>query len=103
MTSTTALIAAAADADLLARAVAIVEARGLSSAGLAAQMGHLVAQPVQDDQCIADVHAYATLTREQALAAVPPPVGTNLAAVTDAQLVSALTSLGVIPAVDKES
>lgn len=96
MTSTTALIAAAADTDLLARAVAIVEARGLPSAGLAAQMGHLVAQPVQDDQCIADVHAYATLVREQAIAAVPPPVGTNLSAVTDAQLVTALTSLGII-------
>ena len=96
MTSTTALIAAAADTDLLARAVAIVEARGLSSAGLAARMGHLVAQPVQDDQCIADVHAYATLVREQAIAAVPPPVGTNLAAVTDAQLVAALTKLKII-------
>ena len=96
MTSTTALIAAAADTDLLARAVAIVEARGLPSAGLAARMGHLVAQPVQDGQCIADVHAYATLTRDQALAAVPPPVGTNLAAVTDAQLVSALTSLKIL-------
>ena len=37
----------------------------------------------------------ATAT-EQALAAVPPPVGTNLAAVTDAQLVAALAKLKII-------
>ena len=96
MTTSSALITAAQDADLRARAIALVEARGISSAGLYDRMTELVAQPVQDGQCIADVYAYATLTREQAIAAVPPTVGTNLAAVTDAQLVTALTSLGII-------
>lgn len=98
MTDTHALIAAAGDAQLLARATAILEARGVTASALASQMGHLVALPVQDGRNIADVYEYASVNRAAALAAVPPEVGTDLAAVTDAHLVTALDQLGLLPA-----
>lgn len=101
MTSSSDLIAAAGDADLRARLVALLAASGHQTpAGTVEQrIGQIVAQAISTQgQSIADVHAYTAARRAQAVAALPPAPGADPAAVTDAQLRAALTTLGLLPA-----
>lgn len=101
MTSSADLIAAAADTDLRARLVALLAASGhqTPAAAIEQRIGEIVAQGVSDQgQTVADVHAYATARRAQAVASLPPAPGADPAAVTDVQLRDALTKLGLLPA-----
>lgn len=100
MTTSHDLIAASADADLKARIVAILAAEGhdTPAATVETRIGRIVAQQVGDQgQTVADVHAYATSTREQAIAALPPRPGADPSSVTDDHLRAALTALGLLP------
>lgn len=92
MASTTQHIVARGDADLLQRLIAAAEQAGIPSADRWVQqnMGALISAPVQDAQTIADVHAYASAVRAQAVAALPPLPGADPAAVTDAHLAAAI-------------
>lgn len=95
MATTTQHINARNDPDLTARLTAAAEQAGKPNADswVRANMGALVAQVVDGDQTIADVHAYATQIRDQYVAAAPPPPGANLSAVTDTHLTAAITAL----------
>ena len=95
MATTAQHITARSDTDLLARLIAASEQAGISNAQQAVEqnLGLLIAAPVAEGQCIADVHAYATTVRQEALAAVPPAPGANPSAVTDAHLASAVATL----------
>lgn len=92
MASTAQHIEARSDPDLLARLVATAEQAGIPNASAWTQehMGALICTPVQDDQTIADVRAYAAAVREQAVAALPPAPGFDPAAVTDVHLRTAV-------------
>jgi len=95
MATTTQHIAARNDPDLLDRFIAAAEQAGVEDASRIVQtnMGKLVTQPVGDGQVIADVHAFAANAREEYIAATPERAGANLAAVTDAQLASAIAAI----------
>ena len=54
------------------------------------QIGQLVTIPVEGTQTVADVYAYASETRQQQVAALPPLPGLNPGAVTDAHLAAAI-------------
>lgn len=92
MTALNDIIAAARDTDLRDRVTAAAEEAGIPNATQWAwdNMIRLVLKPSADGQVIADAHAYATATRNAALAAVPPPPGQNPAAVLDAWLRAAV-------------
>ena len=95
MATTAQHIAARNDADLLARLVAAAEMAGIPDAEskVRSQLGALVAVEVGGGQTVADVHAYAALNRESAVAALPPPPGADPSAVTDDQLAVAVATL----------
>lgn len=92
MASTAHHIAASSDPDLLARLVAAAQQDHVpnASAWVQANMGMLLSTPVEGNQTIADVRAYAADIRDQAVAALPPAPGMNPAAVTDPQLHTAI-------------
>jgi len=89
MATTAQHIAARNDADLLARLVAAAEMAGVPAAQqwTEAHRGALVAADI-GGTTIADVHAYAVSQQ-------PPPPGANPAAVTDAQLTTAVQAVHV--------
>lgn len=106
------LIAATGDPDLKSRMTALLASTGASNAAglIEVHMGALVAVPIDGNQCVADVLAYASTARRDALTAraqaiaaaetanpIPPAPGANLAAVTDTHLVAAMTTVGILP------
>jgi len=92
--SSAALIQAASDPNLTARLVALGRQGGAAEQDILDAIPRLVGVSVTEaGDTIASVLDYAVATYEPT-----PPPGANPAAVTDTQLVSALTSLGVIPA-----
>ena len=120
MPSSHAIIAAAGDAALPARVVAVATTLGVATAEHDAKRlrRELVIAPVDEDGAtIAGVYEYTCLARAQAIEArraaiavaeathaetlaeideqypIPPEPGTNPAAVTDAHIAAALTSL----------
>lgn len=99
MPTTTDHIAARDDTDLLQRLIAAAEMAGIPDAEskVRSNLGQLMTVVITGEdeppQVIADVHAYASLQREAALAAVPPPPGADPAAVTDAHLALAVATL----------
>lgn len=90
------------DPDLLDRFVAAAEQRDMENARdwVMANMGRLVNQDIAAGQTISDVHAFARITRDHYLAAVPERPGANLSAVTDANLHAAIESLDSTPPSD---
>lgn len=89
MASSTAIIAAARDNDLLQRAIAIAAEAGLKNpeGELAHRMFDLATAPVTDDgSTVASLYEYAQAVREEAIAKVPPEPGANPAAITDEHL-----------------
>ena len=97
------LIDAATDAQLKARAVALLAATGSRSASgdVETRIGEIVAQAVDTNPdgttaSIASIYRYASDIRERAIAAIPPPPGTNPGAITDDHLRAALRSAGLL-------
>lgn len=93
MTTSQDLLLAARDADVRDRLVALLAAHGHTSpeATIDTRIGRIVATVVSEGQSVADVLAYARANY------VPTPrPGQNLAAVTDAHLRTALTTLGLL-------
>jgi len=92
MATSSQIIAARNDSDLLARIVALAEATGIDNAqGWAeANRGRIVTQTV-GNTTIADVHAYAVATFEPT-----PRPGANEAAVTDAQIIAAINAVAAV-------
>lgn len=87
------LIAAARDADLIERAVALGASIGLTRADVEAQRARLAAAPVDDEgNTVASVYEYAAATYKPT-----PRPGENPAAVTDAHLLHALANLTTEP------
>lgn len=89
-------MAARGDRDLLERLIAVAEMNHIPSASswVQANMGTLISTPVEAQQTISDVHAFASGQRENYLAdnkALPP--GLNPAAVTDVHLKTAIEAL----------
>lgn len=95
MPSTAEHINARGDVDLQARLVAMAEMQDIPNpAGwVMANMPQLITQPVDGDQTITSVHAYASNARDTYIAATPPPPGMNPGAVLDAHLLTAITTL----------
>ena len=92
-TPTSAQIIAARDNETLKdRARALGALVGMTPSEVDAVWPTLVVAPVDQtgDASIATVLAYAQTVYDQALAALPPEPGSNLAAVTDAQILYAL-------------
>lgn len=90
------LIAAANDADLLARMIAIGEALGYGQAQVEAARRRLVAADANDKgtgDTIARLMAYAAGQRENALKTVPPTAGANTEIVTDDAIAYALNKV----------
>lgn len=93
-TPTSAQIIAARDNETLKdRARALGALVGMTPSEVDAAWPTLVVAPVDQtgDASIASVLAYAQAVYDQALAALPPEPGSNLAAVTDAHILYALT------------
>lgn len=99
MATTAQHIAARNDADLLTRLVAAAEMAGIPDAEskVRSNLGRLMTVVItaegESPQVIADVHAYASVQRADALAAVPPPPGEDPASVTDVHLAVAVATL----------
>lgn len=95
MATTADHIAARSDPDLLARMIATAEQQAIPSATswVQANMGQLLSIPVEQGQTIADVHAYASNVRKQAVDALPALPGKDPAAVTDNHLETAIQAL----------
>ena len=92
-TPTSSQIIAARDNETLKdRARALGALAGMTQSEVDAAWPTLVVAPVDHtgDASIASVLAYAQTVYDQALAALPPEPGANLAAVTDAQILYAL-------------
>lgn len=91
-TSSTALIAAAQDTTLKARAVALGSMLGMMENEVSASWRNILVTNADNSgkEKIGDVYARALKQRELALAAVPPPVGEDVTAVTDEHLLFAL-------------
>lgn len=88
-----ALIAAFADNDLYERIVALAAGFGITPDQVSGKRWPLVIAPAAatGTDTIASVYQYALDTRNNAVAALPPSPGANPAAVTDAQIVYALS------------
>ena len=87
--SSSAIIAASNDSDLLARAVALGATVGLTQADVEAQRTRLASAPVDDTGAtIASVYEYAEATYKPT-----PRPGENPAAVTDAHILHALGTI----------
>ena len=88
-----ALIAAFADNDLYERIVALGAIYGITPDQIAASRWPIVIAPAASTgtDTISSVYAYALDVRNQAVAALPPSPGANPAAVTDAQIIYALS------------
>ena len=87
--SSSAIIAASNDSDLLARAVALGATVGLTQADVEAQRTKLASAPVDDTGAtIASVYEYAEATYKPT-----PRPGENPAAVTDAHILHALGTI----------
>lgn len=95
MATTAQHIAARGDSDLLQRLIATAEMEGIPSAAnwVQSNMGRLISTPVEGEQNIADVYAYAYETRQQQVSALPPLPGVNPGAVTDEHMKTAIQSL----------
>ena len=91
-----AIIAAAADEDLAARALAVAVVLGIPNAEYQTEKVRraLVVAPLDESgSTIATVHEYAVQVREDHIAATPPPPGANPAAITDEHLAAAWRAL----------
>lgn len=86
---------ARSDVDLMARFTAMAEMMELPNpAGwVQVNMPKLITQEVENGQTITDVHAYADETRNNYIAATPPPPGLNPGAVLDSHLRTAIEAL----------
>lgn len=93
-TTSTQIIVAAADQDLHKRLTAIAAKNGIVAANhmVESRLMEIVSAPLDDsDNTIASVYDYAAATY------VPAPTpGANLAAVTDAYLLTALIKVGLL-------
>lgn len=89
MATSAALIQSAADPDLRQRLIALAAASGIRSAQTAIEsaMGAIVATPIVEGQCIADVYAYRVAQEQRYRPGEDP------AAVTDAQLTAAIQAV----------
>lgn len=94
--SSTAILAAQKNEDLRARARALGATLGMTSSEVDSVWDQTVVKPVDETGApsIATVLAYAQGIYDKALAALPPEPGKDLAAVTDAQILYALTTHG---------
>lgn len=94
MTDTTAQhIAARDDEDLVSRLVAIAEQAHIPepSSFVRTQVGRIISTDIGGGTTITAVHAYASSVYQDAVDLLPPKPGINPAAVTDEQLMSAVT------------
>lgn len=88
------LINAAADTDLALRFVALGATLGYTQGDIESNLRKLVAAQLNaNGDTVASVYDYAYQVRKQALDAVPPSPGANLAAVTDDYIRSALNKV----------
>ena len=90
------IINAAADPDLLARAVALGAVKGLSQTTVQQNFRRLCTAPItsgSETTCIAVVHDYAATVRAQKVAALPPAPGADPAAVLDSMIEQALDTI----------
>lgn len=80
------------DSDLSRRFIAMAKMLGIEGADnwVTANYPKLLGFKVDGVQTVVDVYAYADTQREQAIAAVPPVPGSNMAAVTDDNLRAAV-------------
>ena len=95
MATTAQHLAARSDPDLLQRLIAAAEMANIPSAStwVQANLGALLGAPVQDNQTISDVRAYADTVRQNAINAIPPAPGLDPAAVTDTHLYAAIQAV----------
>lgn len=94
VTSSSALIAAAADNDLIRRFVALGATLGMTRSDVEMARERLAAAPVDDQgNTVASVHEYASAVYNDAVEALPPRPGVNPASVTDAHMIHALKSI----------
>lgn len=96
MTDTTAQhIAARDDEDLVARLVAAAEQAHIPEPAqfVRTNIGKIISTPIEGTSTITTVYAYAAQVRADAVAQLPLPAGINPAAVTDAQLTSAISAV----------
>lgn len=94
--SSTAILAAQKNEDLRARARALGATLGMTSSEVDSVWDQTVVKPVDETgaSSIATVLEYTQGIYDKALAALPPEPGKDLAAVTDAQILYALTTHG---------
>ena len=99
MATTAEHIAAGSDPQLLARFIAKAEQEGVPMARdwVQANYGTLVSIPIADEQNIADVYTYAANNRKALVDALPPEPGSDLAAVTDIHLATAISTVRNLP------
>lgn len=96
MSATTAqFIAAEGDGDLLGRFIAKAKLMGVDNPQSLIQGNYakLLTTVVAEGQTVVDVYAYASTSREQYIAAIPPAPGVNPGAVTDAYLETAINAV----------
>lgn len=93
--SSSAIIAASRDEDLLERLKALGALRGYTPYEVEAIWSKVLVAPVDEEgvSTIASVYEYASVDYSNKLAAMPPKPGLNPAAVTDDHLLFALDSL----------
>ena len=87
------IIEAAADADLLDRALALGVTLGISEQGIREAFRRIVSGDIEDGAettSIAVVYEYAKTVYENAVNALPPTPGKSLSGVTDAMLIDAI-------------
>lgn len=93
--SSAAIMAAANDNDLKARAIAIAAREGvkLPEAEISSKIYEFVTSPVDaEGNTVSSVYEYAMTVRNQALESIPPLPGANPAAITDDHLAYAIKS-----------
>lgn len=88
-------IAASRDQDLRERLVAIAEQQHIPNpqAFVEQNLGKLISTEIAEGTTVTTVHAYASQVYQDAVAALPLKPGLNPAAVTDAQLNTAVTAV----------
>ena len=87
------IIEAAADNDLLERALALGLGLGIAESGVRDAFKRIVAGPVEIDgttTSVAAAYATAKATYDEAIQNLPPAPGKNLSVVTDAALEAAI-------------
>lgn len=95
MTTTEQHMRARGDQDLLNRFIAKAEMMGIDNASgfVQGNIPELIRQVVADGQTVSDVYSYAAETRDNYVEATPPLPGSNMGAVTDEHLATALTAV----------